>query len=217
MRITIHQPDFLPWYGFFYRWAQSDLLILYDDAQFIKGGWQNRDKLLINGREQWLTVPVVTKGKLGQLINEVKINQTVKWKHKHLYTFKSVFGKTPNFLTVFPLIEDVYAGKYDNLIDLNISLLLLCADLLKIKTKFRLSSEYGFSSNQSEKLIDLLNAENADEYLSGTGSINYIDEKLFEQNNIKLIYQDNKAMINEMYNAENLYYSIIQCLFQNPL
>ena len=61
MKITIHQPDYLPWIGFFHRWFSSDLLIIYDDAQFIKGGWQNRDKILLGRNEYWLTVPVLTK------------------------------------------------------------------------------------------------------------------------------------------------------------
>ena len=113
MKITIHQPDFLPWFGFFYRWKHSDLLIIYDDAQYIKHGWQNRDKLLINEREQWLTVPVVTKGKLGQLVSNVMINNTTNWKHKHINTFKTCFGRTPSFSTVFPKIQDVYAKDYD--------------------------------------------------------------------------------------------------------
>jgi len=215
MKITIHQPDFLPWFGFFYRWKHSDLLIIYDDAQYIKHGWQNRDKLLINEREQWLTVPVVTKGKLGQLVSNVMINNTTNWKHKHINTFKTCFGRTPSFSTVFPKIQDVYAKDYDKLIDFNLALLILCADFLQINTPFKLSSDYGFTSHKTEKLIKLLHAENANAYLTGIGSRNYIDENLFKDNHINLIYQDQNEISDEIKCDSCLNYSIIQYLFNH--
>ena len=140
MRVTIHQPDFIPWIGFFHKWKNSDLLILYDDAQFIKGGWQNRDKIKAHDKEQWITVPVITKGKLGQLIKDVDINCKVDWKRNHLNTFKTYYGKTSGFNKVYPAIELIYNKNYKYLIDLNVDMLKMAAKFLNISVPFVFSS-----------------------------------------------------------------------------
>ena len=123
MNITIHQPDFMPWMGYFHKWMQSDLLVIYDDAQFIKGGWQNRDKIRINGEAKWLTVPVESSGKLGQNINEVQISYKRDWIKDHLNTFNAVFRKSKNFDQIFTLLREIYVKRHSRLFELNISIL----------------------------------------------------------------------------------------------
>ena len=216
MKVTIHQPDFLPWLGFFNRWRQSNLLIIYDDAQFIKGGWQNRDILHIQGKDHWLTVPVLTKGRLGQKINEVEINNEINWKSNHLNTFKTYFGKCKNFKFIFAKIEEVYKNEYEKLIDLNMDLLRLVADLLGIKTPLKFSSNYRFISTGTQKIIDLLKAEKATQYLTGKVSKSYLDEQIFKKENIFITYQELEDVKTTFHINTNITYSVVHYIFNSP-
>ena len=216
MKVTIHQPDFLPWPGFFQRWSLSDLFIVYDDAQFIKGGWQNRDKILLSREEYWFSVPVITKKRLGQLIKDVEINYNVNWQIKHIKTLYNNYSKTKNFSDVIFIIEEAYSRKDKYLIDLNLNLLENFGKYLKINTPIKFSSDYKLNSRRNDKLIDMLKIERAKTYISGTGSKAYIDVKLFKKNNINLVYQDHNDLINHM-NSNKIYFSIIHYLFLDEL
>ena len=100
MIVTIHQPDFLPWLGFFDRWEKSDLYIVLDDVQFIRRGWQHRDKIKTSQGIKWLTVPVIKKNKYFQKINEVKINNSIDWRKNHLNIIEESYRKADNLDTV---------------------------------------------------------------------------------------------------------------------
>ena len=84
MIVAIHQPDFLPWLGFFDRWQKSDLHIVLDDVQFLRRGWHNRDKVKVPGGVAWLTVPILKKGRYGQPLQETLIDNSRPWRRKHL-------------------------------------------------------------------------------------------------------------------------------------
>ena len=216
MKITIHQPDFLPWPGFFIRWSNSELLIIYDDAQFIKGGWQNRDKILIGSNEYWLTVPILVKNKLGQLIKDVHINYNVKWQIKHIKTLYNNYSKSKNFSDIIFIIEQAYSKKHKYLIDLNLNLLENLGEYLNINTPIKFSSDYELKSGRNNKLIDMLKIERAKTYISGTGSKAYLDEELFKTNNIKIVYQNHNYLKKYIEN-NNFYFSIIHYLFNNQI
>ena len=216
MKVTIHQPDFLPWLGFFNRWRQSNLLIIYDDAQFIKGGWQNRDILQIQGKDHWLTVPVITKGRLGQKIKEVEINNETNWQSRHLNTFKTYFGKCKNFKFIITKIEAIYKNEYKKLIDLNMDLLCFVADLLGINTPRKFSSSYSCVSTGTQKIIDLLKADKATEYLTGKASKSYLDEQLFKAENIIITYQELDDVKTAFKMYDNIDFSVIHYIFNSP-
>ena len=216
MKITIHQPDYLPWIGFFHRWFSSDLLIIYDDAQFIKGGWQNRDKILLGSNEYWLSVPVLTKKKLGQLIKDVQINYDVKWQIKHIKTLKNYYGNSKNFSDIINIIEEAYSKKHIYLIELNLFLMENIGKYLGIKTPIKFSSNYNLKSKNTDKIIDLINAENGTTYLTGTGSKEYLNESMIKQNNIHLNYQEHDDL-KKYIDSENIYLSIIHYLFRNEI
>ena len=109
MIVTIHQPDFMPWLGFFDRWARSDLYIALDDVQFLRRGWHHRDKIKTLQGVQWLTVPVEKKGKYTQKINEVKIAYETDWRKDHLKTIELNYKKAPNFSNIYKKIRDIYS------------------------------------------------------------------------------------------------------------
>ncbi len=190
MIVTIHQPDFLPWLGFFDRWQKSDLFIVLDDVQYLRRGWQNRDKIKTSQGVLWLTVPVKKKGFYHQEIRYVFIDKQEDWKNKHFNIIKNAYHKAPNFNFIFNELKDIYCDSSEKLIDLNINLLKFCANLLKIKTPLVYSSSYNITSKKNSRLVDLIKAVDCDTYLTGLGSKNYLQTELFKKEGIDVLWQE---------------------------
>ena len=190
MIVTIHQPDFLPWLGFFDRWGKSDLYIVLDDVQFLRRGWHHRDKIKTVKGVKWLTVPVVKKGRYSQCIKDVMINNHENWRHKHLNAIRSAYSKGYNFDHFYNELEAIYKRGHGMLIDLNIDLLRLCADTLGIKAPVKLASSFKVKVNGSERLQKLVQAVDGDVYLTGTDSRAYLDVELFKKVGIEVRWQE---------------------------
>jgi len=190
MIVTIHQPDFLPWLGFFDRWTKSDLYIVLDDVQFLRRGWHHRDKIKTQNGVQWLTVPVQKKSCYRQTIKEVKINNDENWCHKHLKTLQASYGKTPNFDLVYSRLRDIYNMDHDFLIEFNMELLRFCSKIFGIKTPIVFASEFNIKSTGSQRLVDLVLSVGGDKYLTGVGSRDYLDEELFKKAEIEVRWQE---------------------------
>lgn len=188
--VTIHQPDFLPWRGFFDRWGKSDLYIVLDDVQFLRRGWHHRDKIKTKDGVKWLTIPIKKKGKYDQLILEVEIDYSTDWQAKHLKTIEVNYKKAPNFEYYFDKLKSIYVKKHDLLIDLNMDLLIFVAEELGIDTPAVFASSYNVNSNSTERLIELVKAVGGNEYLTGTGSKGYLNEKLFQRKGIRVVWQN---------------------------
>jgi len=186
--VSIHQPNFLPWLGFFDKVARSDIFILLDDVQFEKNGWQNRN--LIKGPEgsQWLTVPILHHSQ--QLISEVRIDNKGNWRRKHWNSISSNYGKASFFNVYSSVFKEVYQQEWDRLIDLNIHLLGKMFDAMKIKTKICLSSDFQISTTSSSRLASLCSAVEADIYLAGSEGKNYLDSDPFTSLRIQIEYQE---------------------------
>lgn len=190
MIVTIHQPDFLPWLGFFDRWRKSDLFIVLDDVQFIRRGWQHRDKIKTKDGATWLTVPVVKKGKYHQLIRDVKIDNQTNWRYTHLKTIESNYNKAPDFEECFKRIKEIYDKKHLFLIDLNMDLLHLVAVMLRLTTPTVFASDYHVETTSTQRLVDLVKSAGGTVYLTGLGSKDYLDESLFNKENIEVIWHE---------------------------
>ena len=190
MIITIHQPDFLPWLGFFDRWRKSDLYIVLDDVQFIRRGWQHRDKIKTQDGVQMLTVPVLKKGRYCQLIKEVEINNKENWRHKQLKTIQSAYKKAPDFDFVFSKLSEIYNREYDLLIEFNMDLLRLCSKMLGVNTPLAFASDFNIKSTGSQRLVDLVQSVGGKEYLTGTGARDYLEEELFKKVGIGVHWQE---------------------------
>lgn len=190
MIVTIHQPDFMPWLGFFERWSYSDLFIVLDDVQFIRRGWQNRDKIPGNSETQWLTVPVKSKGQFFQKINEVQVNEANNWQKDHLNTLTHIYGSAPNFDKIIKIIKTIYERDYTKLIDLNMHILRAFAEQLEIMTPCAFSSNYKVEGSSTDKLVNLVKAAGGNCYLTGQGSKTYLDECKFVNNGISVEWQE---------------------------
>jgi len=190
MIISSHQPNYLPYIGFFNKVIQSDIFVLLDHVQYVDKEWQNRNKIREpNNGWIWLTVPTQNKHTL-QKINEVIIENSADWQRHHWNLIKNSYGKSPFFEHYRDFFEDVYLKKWVKLFDLNETIITYILRELDIKTKIVRSSDLNIEGKKTDMLIDMCKKANAKAYLSGVGGYNYLDEQKFERNNITLFYQD---------------------------
>jgi hypothetical protein len=191
MIVAIHQPNFLPWLGYFYKIVRSDVFVILDNVQYTKNSYINRNKIKTPNGEAWLTVPVITEGRFGQLIKDTKINNAVDWRKKHMGSLRVNYGRAPSFDFLFKDLESIYYEKeWQSLCGFNIRLIRWAAAKLGFKTHLVLASELGVEGKGTELLINILKKVGGSAYLSGFGGSKYQDEAAFEQHGIKLMYSD---------------------------
>lgn len=190
MRIAIHQPNFLPFLGFFYKWMMCDLFVFLDDAEMATDRFINRNKIKTPNGEQWITVPIVHNR--GQKIYDTEIAPE-NWKKRIIGSIEHNYSKAEHFDWSFRDIELLIDLGYDKLIDLNINLLEWMGRKLLIAIPSMKSSELDAKDFVStKKLVRICRELGADEYLSGPTGKDYMDESLFEKEGIKVIYSDFK-------------------------
>ncbi len=203
MIISAHQPEYLPYLGFFYKMANVDRFILVDHIQFSTGGFQNRNRIRTVSDPRgwaWLTVPVIAKGKGFQKINEIKIDNSSSWGRQHWKTIYFNYKKTPFFSKHEAFFKNLYSKKWVNLIDLNETVIYYLKEQLGIKTPLIESSKYKLKGKKTDLLIELCEELGADTHLTGSGSKklggkSYLEEEKFAKNNVKHIFSEFKHPI----------------------
>lgn len=185
MIAAIHQNNFLPWGNYFHKIKDSDIFVFLDSVEYSRGTKINRVKIRLNN--YWLTVPVLNKA--HQLIKDTLIDNSKKWKKKHLMTIEQAYKKTTYFNKYFPIIKEIYNKEWKKLSDFNIELIKEICKSLNIKTKFVKSSELNVTGFKNKLLISICKEVKADTYLSGIGAKAYNDEDLFKENGINIIHQ----------------------------
>ncbi len=191
MIVGIHQPNFLPWLGYFYKLAKSDVFVLLDNVQYTKNSFVNRNKIKTSQGAIWLTVPVKIKGRFGQLVKEVEINNTVKWQKKHLKTLEMNYKKAKFFEQIFSGLEAVYyANDWSNLCELNLRLFKWVLSILKLEKRLVRASELNVEGESTQLLINVVKEIGGDIYLSGFGGAKYQDDESFKEAGITLAYYE---------------------------
>ena len=190
MILSAHQPQYIPWLGYFDKINKSDCFVFLDNVQYKAREYQNRNKICTKDGWMWLTVPVTSKGLGRQKICDVKIDNDSNWQKKHSRSLKIWYGRTKFFKDHFPFFENVYTGRWRKLIDLNIYAIKYLLKGLKIKTPLYNESEIGTSLQGTNRIIEICKRLKADTYLSGVGGKNYLEEEKFVQAGIKLEYQN---------------------------
>jgi len=189
MIVGIHQPNFLPWIGYFYKMARCDSFVFLDSVQYIKNSFINRNRIKTPQGAIWLTVPVSFE--FRQLINEVKINNETNWREKHLKTLKMNYKRAKFFEDVFEIIKGIYYLKdWQNLSDFNISLIKAIVSYLYLNKPLVKSSSLNVKGKSTELLVQILKKVGGGVYLSGFGGAKYQKDKLFKNEGIKLVYYD---------------------------
>ena len=192
MIVSINQPAYLPWLGYFHRIAISDLHIVLDHVQFEKNSFVNRNRVRTSQRSTWLTVPVRTKGRFGNLpINLLEIDNHQGWATKHWKTIRQSYGRAAHFPATEALLEPVYAREWARLADLMRELNGHIARVsLGIQTPMKFSSEMGVTGAKSELVLNLCKAVGATVYLSGPLGRSYLQEDHFAEAGIEVRYHD---------------------------
>ena len=189
-KIAILQSNYIPWKGYFDIMGSVDEFIIYDEMQYTKNDWRNRNKIKTTNGLIWLTIPVKIE-KLNQKINETKIADN-KWHIKHKNSLQTNYGKATKFKECKDFIFNIYeqASRLDYISEINYTFLNEINKFLKISTKISFSTDYNIGDGKTERLINICKQSNSNIYLSGPSAKNYIDEALFTKNNINLEWFD---------------------------
>ena len=191
MKVVILQPSYIPWRGYFDLINQADLFIFYDDVQYDKHGWRNRNQIKTTQGNQWLTIPVHSKGVYdGIAINDIRIDWSKSWAKKHRNALTYAYSKAPFWKTHQEWINTIYERKDEYLIDFTIEVTIeLAAKLGITNTKFIRSSELDHINGQkTDRLIDILERVNATHYISGPSAQDYIEQDKFDLAGIPIEY-----------------------------
>ncbi len=188
MILAAHQPQYLPWLGYFAKLAQVDIFVLLDTVQFKKNEWQNRNRIRGAGGSQWLTVPV--RHRFPQRIHEVEIAGD-RWARKHRATLEQSYARFPFLKQEADLLEALYAPRWGSLVDLNVACVRLLAARFGITTPIRLSSEIDEleDTQADERLIGLCRRLGAEVYLAGAGGQDYMDLERWRAAGIRVHFQ----------------------------
>ena len=184
--IGIHQPNFLPYGGFFKKILQSDTFVILDTAQFSKNDWMNRNRIKSNTGPLWITIPVKTSGKSTQLINEVEAIEKANWRKKHLRSFEQYYRKSPFFTSVFEMIENAYSFETSCLSEFNTNIIIKFCGYLGIDTEIMPASKLEAGGQSTERLVNICRELKGSKYLYGEGGKNYMEFELFEKAGIEL-------------------------------
>jgi WbqC-like protein family len=190
-RIAIVQSNYIPWKGYFDLIGHVDEFVLYDDAQFTRRDWRNRNRIKTTNGTHWLTIPVLVKGRYLQRIDETLVADPA-WARAHWKTLTQAYAAAPHF----DAYRDLFASTYEScaretrLSKINRLLLDAVCSVLGIETEFRWSTEYAAQGVKTERLLDICLAARADEYLSGPAAKAYLDQQAFEAAGIRVTWAD---------------------------
>ena len=191
MRIAIHQPNFLPWLGYFNKMVSCDVFVFLDDVEIKKsaGTWSNRVRIMSNSEPKWLSLPI-KRHSGANLINSTEIAD-IEWKQKCIRQISSAYQRSPYHNQIMKLVYDIFSSTNLNLSQFNRESLLKIIGFLQIDPPtFVNSSNYSLTSKATDRLIDLVKQVGGNEYLCGGGSTSYLETEKFVQEKITLTYQN---------------------------
>lgn len=215
MILAIHQPEFLPWLGFFDKMNKCDNYIILDNVQFAKNNFQNRNRLIDqNGTIFWSTVPVLKTGYMDKQIKDMLIDQKKPWARKNWARISASYCKHPFFKCFCDELESIFAKDFTFLIDLNMALIRFFCRELKINKPIIRSSSLQVNGKRDELLLSICQSQGANTYLSGPTGRQYLKEDLFRKENIKIQYHEFEP---PYYSAPSFkpYLSVLDLLFNH--
>ena len=189
-KVAIVQSNYIPWKGYFDMIASVDEFVLYDDMQYTKRDWRNRNKIKTPQGLQWLTVPVKVSGKFEQKIRETEI-EGEGWSREHWNSLVHNYGRAPHFKPIAEKLEPLYLTRsYKRLSDLNRTFIEFACAALQIQTKISNSWDYVMADGKSERLADLVSQAGGETYVSGPSAKDYLDESVFRNLGIEVEWFD---------------------------
>ncbi len=216
MRVAIHQPAYLPWLGYIEKIKNCDVFVFLDSVQYSKNSFDNRNKIPLDGQDRWLTIPISTAGKSGQIYTKTQ-PANYKWIELHKGLIHRAYKNAPYFPVYWPLIQEMYAELESCVPHGGLSLADTCYSMLPffmstfkvIKSTTLRSSQLHLEKTKSELVLEICQLTGANEYYSGVFGHDYLDEEAFKKAGIKIIYQE--------YKPENNYAAIHQLFTKGPV
>ncbi len=219
MIVTIMQPAYLPWLGYFHRISCADIHVVLDHVQIDKNSktkFANRNKIRIPQGWSWLTVPIKTKGKSGELeLNAIEIDQEASWAEKHWQTIKTCYAKAPFFKQHASFFEEIYSKKWLHLCDLNAAITEYLLRLaFQIETASLTSSSMNLTQQKDDLILEICLQLKATQYISGPFGREYLDEDKFKNAGVEVLYHDyNHPTYPQLFQEFEPYMSAIDLLF----
>jgi hypothetical protein len=189
---VIHQPDFLPYLGFFHRLLAADVFVVLDTAQFVDGTsqcWMHRDKIKTPQGEKWLSLSI-KKPPRDTAIRDVMLSDAVDWRTGNLNLLQANYRKAPHFGEVYSRLEQLYACKCESMMDFNLKSIEMLMTLFDIKIPMVFASDLDVRGRKNDLLVDILKKTAATHYLSGVGARAYFDSAPFMEANVEVVWQD---------------------------
>jgi hypothetical protein len=213
--ILITQSNYIPWKGYFDNINQVDEFVVYDDMQYTKRDWRNRNQVKTPQGLLWLTIPVDVKGKFLQKINETQVSEK-NWGQKHWKTITANYTRAPYFKVYKDIFEPIYLDdSLNNITDINLAFIKAINIILGIKTKITDSRNYILAEGKTERLVEICKACGATDYYTGPAAKAYMDEKLFADENIDIHYFDYSGYPEypQLFNEFSHYVSVLDLIF----
>jgi hypothetical protein len=188
--VAIVQSNYIPWKGYFDLIAMADEFIIYDDMQYTRRDWRNRNKVKSPSGPLWLTIPVEVKGKFSQSIKDTRIADP-GWPQSHWKTIRHNYAHARHFHDYHDVFEELFLGCNEHLLsNVNLRFLSAICGLLDIRTTIRRSMDYAIIDGKTERLVDLCVQAGATEYLSGPSARGYLDERQFRDAGVPVRWMD---------------------------
>lgn len=217
MNVVILQPSYIPWRGYFDQIRRADLFIFYDDVQYDKHGWRNRNQIKTHQGKQWLTIPVHSKGATqGALIKDIRIDWSKPWARSHLKALTVSYSKAPCFKEYLPLLNDLYQRNDEFLADFTVESSILLARTLGFNsTEFIRSSKLtDIKGRKTDRVINVLKQVGATHYICGPSASSYMEPEKFDAAGITFEYINyNYPEYSQMYPPYDPYVSILDLIF----
>ena len=189
-KVAIIQSNYIPWKGYFDIIAQVDEFILYDDVQYTRSDWRNRNLIKTPQGLKWLTVPVKLKGRFGQRICDTETSDS-SWRCRHWSSLAQNYARAPFFHRYAARFEDIYLGRSETMLsEINRAFIELVCEMLAIRTRITWCMQYAIGADRQQRLVELCQAVGGTEYLSGPAARAYLDPQVFERCGIAVRYMD---------------------------
>lgn len=210
--ITIHQPNYLPWAGFFHKWMISDAFIILDTVQYHKNEWQNRNRIKTSNGAQWLTVPVTYR--FPQTIEQVGI-ASMPWARKQIAAIEQNYAKAPYLDKYWPELKTVFEQPWESLCALNVAMIRVLGKFLTCEAPLLLASDMDtVSDDPTLRLIELCKILEGNAYLSGSEGRNYLQRPTFQNANVELYFQQVEAPVYSQLHGDFIsHLSVLDVLF----
>ena len=189
MNIAVIQPSYFPWRGYFSFMKLADSFVFLDDVQYTNRDWRNRNRFDIEGRSEWLTVPVA-KGCTNLEIKDVSIDESTDWRNLHLKSFQRNYSKAPYFKDAYSLLSGICFNSQSNISDLTCYTTILVSEYLGIECNFLRSSELDVAGTSSLRLLNICAKIGATNYISGPSAKDYLAVSMFEDLGIAVQFQE---------------------------